>query len=266
MKGTVAIIAALPGELKPLVSPVSGARWQRLKASKGTVLWERSHASGRWIAGCSGMGGSRAAVALGEIERYVSNDPVAAICSVGWVGALDPNISAASVWHIAQVIDTRTGERFTTAQHVSGHTEAWPVLATVARIADAAEKVRLAATYSARLVDMEAATLARIAQARGIPFYCLKAVSDDADAKLPDLNPFIRTDGRIRLAPFLTHVAVRPASWRGLRKLGRYSSMSARHLADAIRMWLEDDVQVAGAASTGVSSTVAPIYFEKGKD
>lgn len=240
MKGTVAIVAALPGELKPLVSPAKGLRWQRLKANKGTVLWERRHAQGRWIAGCSGMGGDRARVALGEIERYCSSDdPVKAICSVGWAGALDSDISAASVWHIAQIIDTQTGERFSTAQQVAGRTDEWPVLATTTRVADAAEKERLAASYGARLVDMEAATLARLAQGRGIPFFCLKAVSDDAHAKLPDLNPFIMADGQLRMVPFLAHVATRPGSWQGLIKLGRYSSMAARHLAEAIQIWLE---------------------------
>jgi adenosylhomocysteine nucleosidase len=242
MKGTLAIIAALPGELKPLVSPATGARWQRLKANKGTVLWERRHTQGRWIAGCSGMGGARALVTLREMERYCSaDDPVAAICSVGWAGALDTDISAASVFHIAQIIDTQTGERFSSEQQPQARTEEWPVLATTMRVADTIEKARLAATYGARLVDMEAATLARIAQARGLPFFCLKAVSDDFDARLPDMNPFIMTNGQLRMLPFLAHVATQPKSWQGLIKLGRYSAMAARHLAEAIEVWLEAD-------------------------
>ena len=235
MKGAIAIIAALPGELKPLVSPVRGERWARLKASKGTVLWERTHPGGRWIAGCSGMGAAAAALSLREIERYAE---VAVICSVGWAGALDRSIAAGSVWHVAQVIDTQTGERFETAQ-ASPHTTAWPVLATAPRVANVTEKLRLASSYGAKLVDMEAATLARIAQGRDLPFYCLKAVSDDADARLPDLNRFIMTNGQMQMLPFLRHVAVRPGHWRGLARLGRNSSLSARFLADAVRLWLE---------------------------
>jgi adenosylhomocysteine nucleosidase len=247
MKGTVAIIAALPGELKPLVSPASGPRWQRLKANKGTVLWERRHAQGRWIAGCSGMGGSRALITLREVERYCAADePLAAICSVGWAGALDAKIGAASVFHIAQVIDTQTGERFMTSQHALGVTEEWPVLATTARVADAMEKNRLAASYGARLVDMEAATLARLAQGRGIPFFCMKAVSDDAHAKLPDMNRFIMANGQLQMVPFLAHVAMRPGSWQGLMKLGRYSAIAARHLATSIQAWLDGDDSVNG--------------------
>jgi adenosylhomocysteine nucleosidase len=242
MNGTVAIVAALPGELKPLVSPTTGARWQRLKASKGTVLWERKHLHGRWIAGCSGMGGSRATAALEEIEQYcTADDALAAICSVGWAGALDSQIGVASVWHIARVIDTQTGERFSTAEEAPGHTDKWPVLATARRVADVKEKARLAASYGARLVDMEAATLARIAQGKNIPFFCLKAVSDNADAKLPDLNPFMMTNGQLRMMSLLAHLAVRPGSWQGMMKLGRHSNLAARHLAEAIQMWLEAD-------------------------
>ena len=242
MRGTIAIVAALPGELKPLVSPVNGVRWLRLKANKGTVLWEYvpPNSEARWIAGCSGMGGERAMVALGEMERYARVD---AICSVGWAGALDGTMSAASVWQVAEVIDTQTGERFSTAQRAVGHTGTWPVLATTTRVADTAEKVRLASSYGARLVDMEAATLARVARGRGIPFFCLKAVSDVADAKLPDLNPFIRRDGQLRMVPFLAHVAVRPGSWRGMMRLGRYSGLAAQHLAEAVQLWLDQTLE-----------------------
>jgi adenosylhomocysteine nucleosidase len=239
MMGTIAIIAALPGELKPLVSPANGPRWQRLKANKGTVLWEFTPpgSNARWIAGCSGMGAERALVAMAEVERYARAD---AICSIGWAGALDKAISAASVWHVAEVIDTQTGERFATAQQALGKTDAWPVLATATRVADSIEKARLAATYGARLVDMEAATLARIAQGRGIPFFCLKAVSDVADAKLPDLNPFIRQNGQLRMVPFLAHIAVRPRSWPGMMRLGRFSDLAAKHLAAAVQLWLDE--------------------------
>ena len=48
-------------------------------------------------------------------------------------------------------------------------------LATSPKVADEAEKRRLASTYKADLVDMEAAAVARLAAMRGIPFYASKA-------------------------------------------------------------------------------------------
>ncbi len=69
---------------------------------------------------------------------------------------------------------------------------------TTARIADEAEKRRLAATYpGAVLVDMEGATVARLASMRGIPVYCFKAVSDGLGEMLPDMNPYRRRRGAV---------------------------------------------------------------------
>jgi adenosylhomocysteine nucleosidase len=230
MKGNIAIVAALEGELKPFVD---GARkWKRRQSTEGCSLWEYRHANGCWIAACAGMGGVRAVLAFAETEKVAAID---AVCSVGWAGALDDAIRAESVSSVSLVIDTKTGERFRPADSRAE----WPVLATTARVADEREKQRLAASYGAGLVDMEAAAIARIALGKGIPFYCLKAVSDDAQAKLPDLNPFIAESGRLKMLPFLAHVAVRPTSWSGLMKLGRHSSAAAKNLAAALYEWLD---------------------------
>ena len=63
-------------------------------------------------------------------------------------------------------------------------------LATSPTVADEPEKRRLASTYNAALVDMEAAAIARLAAMRGIPFYCIKGVSDALADHLPDFNRF----------------------------------------------------------------------------
>jgi adenosylhomocysteine nucleosidase len=230
MKGNIAIVAALEGELKPFVH---GARkWERRQSREGCSVWEYRHTDGCWIAACAGMGGARAALAFAEIEKVAAVDGV---CSVGWVGALDGAIKAESVSRASLVIDTKTGERFRPADSQLD----WPVLATTAWVAGEREKQRLAASYGAGLVDMEAAAIARIALGKGIPFYCVKAVSDDADAWLPNLNSFIGDNGRLKMMPFLAHVAVRPGSWSGLMKLGQHSSAAAKNLAEALYDWLD---------------------------
>jgi adenosylhomocysteine nucleosidase len=237
MKGNIAIVAALEGELKPFVDGPGARKWKRRQSRGGCSLWEYRHTDGCWIAACAGMGGVRAAVAFGEAEKIAAID---AVCSVGWVGALDEAIRAESVSSVSLVIDTKTGERFRPA---ASRVE-WPVLATATRVADEREKRRLAASYGAGLVDMEAAAIARIALGKGIPFYCFKAVSDDAQAQLPDLNPFIAESGRLKMLPFLAHVAVRPSSWSGLMKLGRHSAAAAKGLAEALYDWLDESGSV----------------------
>jgi adenosylhomocysteine nucleosidase len=186
------------------------------------------------------MGAIRSTAAFAEAERVMRID---AVCSVGWAGALDDSIPVGSVCWVSQVIDTSTGERFRPAHWL----DTWPVLATASRVADEKEKVRLATSYRAKLVDMEAATLARIASGRSIPFYCVKAVSDDAKAQLPDINPFIGADGQMRLIPFLRHVAMRPATWMGLIALGRNSSKAACNLAGAVYDWIDERASVRKA-------------------
>jgi adenosylhomocysteine nucleosidase len=233
VKGNIAIIAALSGELKPLVTDPSAKSWKRLESSKGTEVWEYRHKEGCWLAVCAGMGGGRATVALAEAGRHMQID---AVCSVGWAGALDASIPAGAVCWVSQVVDTSTGERFRPAHWL----DSWAVLATAHRVADEQEKMRLASSYGAALVDMEAAAIARIALGRSIPFYCVKAVSDDAKARLPDINPFIGRDGKLKMLPFLLHVAVRPFTWSGLARLGKNSALAARGLAEAIYDWIDE--------------------------
>lgn len=237
MKGNIAIFAALEGELKPFVHGPGARKWKRRQSCEGSSLWEYRHADGCWIAACAGMGGGRAAFAFAEAEKLAAID---AVCSVGWAGSLNGAIGAESVSNVSLVIDTKTGERF---RPVDSRAEC-PVLVTTTRVADEREKQRLAASYGAGLVDMEAAAIARIALGKGIPFYCLKAVSDDAEARLPDLNPFIAESGRLKMLPFLAHIAVRPRSWSGLMKLGRHSSAAAKNLAEALYDWLDESGSV----------------------
>ena len=93
-------------------------------------------------------------------------------------------------YDVSTIIDARTGERFVAACPAN---DCW--LVTSPKVADAAEKQRLAATYQAALVDMEAAAIARLARMRGIPFYCIKGISDGYSDQLPDFNRFISPDG-----------------------------------------------------------------------
>ncbi|MGH9561862.1 MAG: nucleoside phosphorylase, partial [Terracidiphilus sp.] len=160
----LAIIAALPGELKPLV-----AGWPH--STRADIhFWAQRNEEEEWIAACAGAGQTAATRAFAGIE---DGGPVDLVFSVGWAGALRPEIAAGSAHNVAGVIDLRTGERF---HCEAGTGRLW--LATSPSVADQSEKRRLAAAYDAALVDMEAAAVARLAAMRGIPFYAIKGVSD----------------------------------------------------------------------------------------
>ena len=73
-------------------------------------------------------------------------------------------------------------------------------LVSTDHIVQYAEKRQLAGRYKAVLVDMEAGTVARFARSRQIPFYCLKAISDEISDILPDFGRYTGPDGRLALA------------------------------------------------------------------
>ena len=224
----VGIIAALPGELKPLVKD-----WKRTATkTAGVKKWEKSRGDDTWIAVCAGMGADAVRRAFTEAE---SDGPLNMVLSVGWAGSLQDGISPATVQIPTTVIDVLTGEQFLLTK-----CERKLILATTAHVANAAEKIRLRATYHGAIVDMEAAVVARLAEMRGIPLVCIKGVSDAAEANLPDLNPFINTMGKMRMAAFLTYVSFRPRYWPSLIHLGRNSARAADAMRDFIVKFMEE--------------------------
>ena len=221
-----AIIAALPAELKPLTRG-----WQH-ERSNGVDLWRWSFDGGEWIAACAGAGVNRAAKAFAEVEKSGELDSV---ISTGWAGALREELVPGQTYDVSTVIDARTGERFVTTGPPN---DCW--LVTNSRVADAAEKQRLASTYEAALVDMEAAGVARLARMRGIPFYCIKGISDGYSDHLPDFNRFISTDGQFQLLRFVFFALVRPWHWRARIRMGENSSKAARSIAASVLDLLDE--------------------------
>ena len=220
----IAIIAAMPGELKPLT------RGWRHERRNGVDLW--SFKNGEWVAACAGAGVNQAAKAFAEVEKL---GPITTVISTGWAGALRDDLAPGQANWVAGVIDTRTGERFVTAGQPSDC-----LLVTSPRVADLPEKKRLASTYSAALVDMEAAGIARLAQMRGIPFYCFKGVSDGFSDKLPDFNRFIRPDGQFNMAGMVLFSILRPWYWPSLMRMGENSKKASQSIREALLDFLDE--------------------------
>jgi len=221
-----AFIAAMPGELKPIVRG-----WPH-STRGGMHFWAQRNSEDEYIAACAGAGQQAATRAFAALE---DGGPVDLVFSIGWAGALTPHLPTGSAHNMAGVIDVRTGERF----HCdAGAGDLW--LATSPIVADEPEKRRLAAAYPAALVDMEAAALARLAAMRGIPFYCLKGISDPLSAKLPDFNRFIAPNGQFRLSAFILFALLRPWYWPALVRMGENSRKASQSIAESLLTFLDE--------------------------
>ena len=224
----IGIVAALPGELKPLVRG-----WASEVATDGTRKWTHRDGNDIWIATCAGMGADAARRAFAAAE---ADGPLHIVLSVGWAGALDSGINPGEARMVSVIIEDGTHQRFFLDGERRNLT-----LVTAARVADAAEKRKLRREFpGAAMVDMEAAAIAQLAQERGLAMACVKGVSDGAGAKMPDLNPFIDSMGQFRLAPFLLHLAVRPKYWKPVTELGSNSSKAALSMRDLILEFLKE--------------------------
>ena len=221
----IGIIAALPGELKPLVRG-----WEKHATTAHVGIWRTLRNGDELIAVSSGMGAGAATRSFSAAESFGALDMV---LSVGWAGSLDSGLRVAQCYIPSEIIDSQTGERFllTTSSRILR-------IVTTPHVAGKSEKRRLWQSYTAALVDMEAATIARLAQMRGIPICCFKAISDGPHARLPDLNPFIDEQGQMRMLPFVLHAAVRPSLWKPLMQLGRNSAAAAEAIAAKVNRFL----------------------------
>jgi adenosylhomocysteine nucleosidase len=227
MPSHVAIIAALPREIATLVRGIA--------PDPGLVergIWMYKVEGGVVVA--AGMGAARAAMA---VDAALATGDVAMLVSAGLAGGCGATVGVGSVMEVGAVVDDATGERF-----VAGN-GGGVLLATTKTIASVADKARLRETYGASLVDMEAATVARLAEAHGLRFRAIKGVSDAHDFELSSLARFAGERGSFRTGAFALHTAARPWTWGKAVTLGRGSAKALAALDVALREVLGEAVR-----------------------
>ena len=214
----VAIVAALEREVAPFVQgwPVTRREHDR--------RWFKFYEKDNMVLVCGGMGTEAARRAA---EAVIQLYQPALVISAGFAGGLDPRLAAGHTLTPRHVIDAGDGSRTD-----SGTGEG--VLVTFDTVADAEQKARLGKAFGAHAVDMEAAAVARSAEAHGVKFVACKVVSDTSDSCLPPVRPFIGSDGRFHAVRFLFHIALRPWLWKCVLKLARDSTVAASKLCEAL--------------------------------
>lgn len=216
----IAIIAAMPGEICPLVKT-----WNRLPMPRRAAFPPacRVFVSDQAVAVVGGMGSEPIEAATeAAIRTFVPN----LIISAGWAGALEPRIPVGTTVIPGHVVEAATGRSFPTFAGTG-------TLVSTSAVVDPQQKSRLAETYSAQAVDMEAATVAWLAQEAGVKFLAVKAVFDEFDRTAPG-DRFRTPAGRFSYARFLAYTAIRPATWASLPRMARDARISARAVANVL--------------------------------
>ncbi|MGE5111537.1 MAG: hypothetical protein ACM3JB_11805 [Acidobacteriaceae bacterium] len=208
----VAIIAAMEREIAPLVrgwEMIFGPRYH---------YYER----GNVIAVAGGIGPEAARQVTETLLTF--RQPLVVI-SAGFAGALRQSLTVGSILVPTKVLSNEKEQTFRIG-------EGEGTLVSTAAIVNAAAKQALAAKYAADAVDMEAASVAEIAQSRGVRFLAVKAVSDDARFAMPPLGRFIDDHGKFRTSRFVAYASVRPGMWAALGKLKRNTDQAANALCE----------------------------------
>jgi len=241
----VAWVAALSREISALVK--NWTRTQREYGGRQFTFFERDD----MVAVCGGIGlepARRAAEAVIGLYRPTR------LHSVGFAGALDKDLHVSDIFSPAVVIDSRDGSR-TEVEGGEG------TLVTFMAVAGAIQKAKLAESYGARALDMEAAAVAAAARAHGITFGCTKAISDELDFEMPIMTRFINSEGRFKTESLVLFAAFRPWLWKPLVILARNSRKAAQALSSHLERCQNDLARdVVPTPAPGAPAVADPVH------
>jgi adenosylhomocysteine nucleosidase len=170
---------------------------------------------------CGGMGFEAARRAT---EAIIALYGPSVVLSVGFAGALDAKLRVGDLLEPRYVVDARDGSRTDTGSGTG-------VLVSSPAVAGAEQKAKLAKSYGAEAVDMEAAAVAKGAETRGLRFAAVKAISDEVGFAMPPMDRFIAADGSFRATRFAFYAASRPFIWPDVLRLAQNSAKAARALS-----------------------------------
>ena len=156
------------------------------------VDWARSARLGghEVVLVANGVGAKRAAAAVDAAAAQSRPD---AVISTGFCGALEDDLNIADVITATSIQD-ETGAQYFAAVPLP-NVRSGPIC-SLDRVAQTREEKQRLRSSGACAVEMEAAGVAAHAQALGVAFHCVKAVTDLAGETMAnDFNAALRSDG-----------------------------------------------------------------------
>ena len=152
----------------------------------------------KYVFAANGPGPRLAGQVLRAAEVEAGKTGIGVVISTGFCGGLDPQLQLGDIVEATSVLDSGTGRQYearpirTSADRVLGRVLSQDRVAVTIE-----EKVEYRSQAKASAIEMEAAAVAAWAHERVIPFYCVRVVSDTADAELPmDMNLMRDSEGR----------------------------------------------------------------------
>ena len=162
------------------------------------------------------------------------------VYSAGFAGALDDTLKVGDIVQPRRVINAGDGSSI-------DRNEGDCALVSFGSIATPAQKARLRESFGAQLVDMEAAAVARAAEARGVEFAVVKVISDEFDFEFPSLEQFLSSDGTFHESRFALFAAIRPWLWVKVARMAGNSSRASKALCRWLVNMLNQNVNSGSA-------------------
>ncbi len=185
------------------------ARAERPRRARVRADWARLVRMGEHelLLVANGAGAKRAAEA---VDASLESFQPEAIVSAGFCGALSPELAVGDVvvgTAIAGAEGNYPGRPVDSRRaHHSG------TICSIDHVAQSAEEKRRLGGGGAIAVEMEAAGVAGRAQALGLPFYCVRSVTDLAGETLAnDFNSALRSDGHFDTMVILRRILHQPS-------------------------------------------------------
>jgi nucleoside phosphorylase len=229
-------IASESAELTPFAKHLTGLRplkWPLGYAQEG-ILNDR-----RILLAANGAGPKLAAQALEIAIRAISaadlqSSALEAAVSVGFCGALQPHLKEGEIIVASSLKSPDSSETLPCAAVDCARPFLTGDILSQDRVAgQSSEKLDLGRRCQALAVEMEAWGVAARAKRAGLPFCCIKVVSDRADESFGlDFNEVRSGDGRISRGKIVAKALARPSVIPELFRLKRRAEMAASMLGD----------------------------------
>jgi adenosylhomocysteine nucleosidase len=220
----ILFVASEAYELKQFAASLVGVRslkWPIDYAAEG--VWGGQRA----VLVANGAGPKLAAEAVEVARRAImlsdlSSSRLDSIVSVGVCGGLHPDRKPNDILVATSVLAPELNDSFP-CHSVSGQGAFVGVVVSIDRVAGTTEEKARLRELGADIVEMEAAGVAKKANQLGLPFFCIKAVSDSFDEPMPiDMNQMRSPEGRFGRGKIgnyaITHPQILPALLRLKRR------------------------------------------------